>query len=147
MGYLFPCKRAPGIRGNSGVKFLPIQVFLYMQKNQEKARKSQEWLGSGKARKAKRIFSTLSRLFLMCRKAWKGQESQELWSFLGSLGFFGFFWKGPGQLVLLDSIIGNLRTTTTAWSTTTGSELHCTCLLYTSPSPRDGLLSRMPSSA
>ena len=25
--------------------------------------------------------------------------------------------------------------------------LHKTCLLYTSPSPRDGLLSRMPSSA
>ena len=25
--------------------------------------------------------------------------------------------------------------------------LYCTCLLYTSPSPRDGLLSRMPSSA
>ena len=25
--------------------------------------------------------------------------------------------------------------------------LTCTCLLYTSPSPRDGLLSRMPSSA
>ena len=24
---------------------------------------------------------------------------------------------------------------------------YCTCLLYTSPSPRDGLLSRMPSSA
>ena len=24
---------------------------------------------------------------------------------------------------------------------------HATCLLYTSPSPRDGLLSRMPSSA
>ena len=24
---------------------------------------------------------------------------------------------------------------------------HCPCLLYTSPSPRDGLLSRMPSSA
>ena len=24
---------------------------------------------------------------------------------------------------------------------------HCLCLLYTSPSPRDGLLSRMPSSA
>ena len=27
------------------------------------------------------------------------------------------------------------------------SHLHTTCLLYTSPSPRDGLLSRMPSSA
>ena len=27
------------------------------------------------------------------------------------------------------------------------TDLHCACLLYTSPSPRDGLLSRMPSSA
>ena len=27
------------------------------------------------------------------------------------------------------------------------SAYHRTCLLYTSPSPRDGLLSRMPSSA
>ena len=27
------------------------------------------------------------------------------------------------------------------------SEKYKTCLLYTSPSPRDGLLSRMPSSA
>ena len=25
--------------------------------------------------------------------------------------------------------------------------MNCSCLLYTSPSPRDGLLSRMPSSA
>ena len=29
----------------------------------------------------------------------------------------------------------------------TGSARHGPCLLYTSPSPRDGLLSRMPSSA
>ena len=28
-----------------------------------------------------------------------------------------------------------------------GSEMDSDCLLYTSPSPRDGLLSRMPSSA
>ena len=28
-----------------------------------------------------------------------------------------------------------------------GVVLNTTCLLYTSPSPRDGLLSRMPSSA
>ena len=28
-----------------------------------------------------------------------------------------------------------------------GSEVYFVCLLYTSPSPRDGLLSRMPSSA
>ena len=32
-------------------------------------------------------------------------------------------------------------------TTTTGVQLTMTCLLYTSPSPRDGLLSRMPSSA
>ena len=32
-------------------------------------------------------------------------------------------------------------------STTTRHVLSCLCLLYTSPSPRDGLLSRMPSSA
>src|SRR5680860_1598213 len=30
---------------------------------------------------------------------------------------------------------------------TTGDEVYLACLLYTSPSPRDGLLSRMPSSA
>ena len=29
----------------------------------------------------------------------------------------------------------------------TAFEMYCDCLLYTSPSPRDGLLSRMPSSA
>ena len=32
------------------------------------------------------------------------------------------------------------------WSVTKAEDVH-TCLLYTSPSPRDGLLSRMPSSA
>ena len=30
---------------------------------------------------------------------------------------------------------------------TLGPDFDITCLLYTSPSPRDGLLSRMPSSA
>ena len=30
---------------------------------------------------------------------------------------------------------------------TTGTGIWYSCLLYTSPSPRDGLLSRMPSSA
>ena len=33
-----------------------------------------------------------------------------------------------------------------AWETAHRSAPHYTCLLYTSPSPRDGLLSRMPSS-
>ena len=36
-----------------------------------------------------------------------------------------------------------------AWPnvSTLNNKLYVTCLLYTSPSPRDGLLSRMPSSA
>ena len=36
---------------------------------------------------------------------------------------------------------------TPAATSTTTSTMTTTCLLYTSPSPRDGLLSRMPSSA
>ena len=35
----------------------------------------------------------------------------------------------------------------TDFTATNGSDLTKHCLLYTSPSPRDGLLSRMPSSA
>ena len=42
----------------------------------------------------------------------------------------------PEQLLMNDRIL-NVNTTGGAWG----------CLLYTSPSPRDGLLSRMPSSA
>ena len=34
-----------------------------------------------------------------------------------------------------------------AWAQPLGNEWKSNCLLYTSPSPRDGLLSRMPSSA
>ena len=34
-----------------------------------------------------------------------------------------------------------------AWDTSSVTNMYRTCLLYTSPSPRDGLLSRMPSSA
>ena len=40
-----------------------------------------------------------------------------------------------------------LRITDPAGNVTGYTELTITCLLYTSPSPRDGLLSRMPSSA
>ena len=38
---------------------------------------------------------------------------------------FGIWGHGE-QVGVLAKSIGNLRTTTTAWSTTTGSELHCT---------------------
>ena len=40
-----------------------------------------------------------------------------------------------------------VRKTKLTKKTTMGIETLITCLLYTSPSPRDGLLSRMPSSA
>ena len=39
------------------------------------------------------------------------------------------------------------KTTQTVYTWCEGSDKWCSCLLYTSPSPRDGLLSRMPSSA
>ena len=38
-------------------------------------------------------------------------------------------------------------TSSTARQADSGTALNRSCLLYTSPSPRDGLLSRMPSSA
>ena len=40
-----------------------------------------------------------------------------------------------------------LETTGVLTATTFVGDIAGTCLLYTSPSPRDGLLSRMPSSA
>ena len=39
------------------------------------------------------------------------------------------------------------RIKTRKWQDDKGNDRYSTCLLYTSPSPRDGLLSRMPSSA
>ena len=41
----------------------------------------------------------------------------------------------------------NLLIVNTLWLLAGGAISRYTCLLYTSPSPRDGLLSRMPSSA
>ena len=38
-------------------------------------------------------------------------------------------------------------TETSEFRVVKGTGIVCNCLLYTSPSPRDGLLSRMPSSA
>ena len=46
----------------------------------------------------------------------------------------------------LDEMIKHLYVAVAAGDFVPGA-VHWTCLLYTSPSPRDGLLSRMPSSA
>ena len=43
--------------------------------------------------------------------------------------------------------MGDLNDVDDGWSEIRGCFQHMACLLYTSPSPRDGLLSRMPSSA
>ena len=45
-------------------------------------------------------------------------------------------WKGADSIDLLRTVVG-----------TVAGPIINICLLYTSPSPRDGLLSRMPSSA
>ena len=63
-------------------------------------------------------------------------------------------WLAPRGHLLIETSEAQAETTrqlfTAASFTTrqaTSEELDATCLLYTSPSPRDGLLSRMPSSA
>ena len=50
----------------------------------------------------------------------------------------------PGEFKDVDAPGGNIRD---SFMMLPHKEHHQTCLLYTSPSPRDGLLSRMPSSA
>ena len=45
------------------------------------------------------------------------------------------------------SNVVHISATTSEWADRTEYTNNINCLLYTSPSPRDGLLSRMPSSA
>ena len=54
------------------------------------------------------------------------------------------FWKHP-----IEELIGNVSFPQMIWLMLRGElpSLDETCLLYTSPSPRDATLSRMPSSA
>src|SRR5665647_1659921 len=62
-------------------------------------------------------------------------------SFIIAVGIHGFY------IVLLQQYFKNVQWFSYSYAdrTTYGQQL--VCLLYTSPSPRDGLLSRMPSSA
>ena len=54
--------------------------------------------------------------------------------------------SGCGKTTLLRLIAG-FQTASEGIITIAGKDITQTCLLSTSPSPRDGLLSRMPSSA
>ena len=56
----------------------------------------------------------------------------------------------PSLSSFLTNLVLNQESITTSLASIIASKLHSdalSCLLYTSPSPRDGLLSRMPSSA
>ena len=55
-------------------------------------------------------------------------------------------WIGPVLLLGLALGIGS-GDSSSGWDETLRGIQFSSCLLYTSPSPRDGLLSRMPSSA
>ena len=65
--------------------------------------------------------------------------------FYGQLDIGGYLKELFAELVQLNNVRDTIRYNT---SIDEGLTLDLdTCLLYTSPSPRDGLLSRMPSSA
>ena len=55
--------------------------------------------------------------------------------------FYNHKYNNPQQLIIMGEIPASFV------AEKTKGELSQSCLLYTSPSPRDGLLSRMPSSA
>ena len=55
--------------------------------------------------------------------------------------------KKDAVLLFYDSEFGSPQSYFEQFGVDTSRVLHTPCLLYTSPSPRDGLLSRMPSSA
>ena len=71
-----------------------------------------------------------------------------------TLGNIKLTWKGAynaGTAYAIDDVVSYNGSSYVAKTATTGNLPTVTanwdCLLYTSPSPRDGLLSRMPSSA
>ena len=61
--------------------------------------------------------------------------------------FFGCADSRVAAEIIFDQGLGDLFVVRTAGHVVDSSVLGSICLLYTSPSPRDGLLSRMPSSA
>ena len=80
--------------------------------------------------------------------------------FLGSIGVEDAIWKAitveqvqainPSMAHILEptrELLNNIRVADVPMTPTQLGEELGLCLLYTSPSPRDGLLSRMPSSA
>ena len=69
----------------------------------------------------------------------------EQWHPIGPVGVISAF-NFPVAVWSWNAFIAAICGNTTIWKPSSQTPL-CGCLLYTSPSPRDGLLSRMPSSA
>ena len=60
---------------------------------------------------------------------------------------FGYIARAIGPQDVLHTLLNNLKVQDRQMRVCTTVAIAIVCLLYTSPSPRDGLLSRMPSSA
>ena len=56
-------------------------------------------------------------------------------------------WQLLSSFTTADALVNDQLSFWSRWTLNNYRDLLSTCLLYTSPSPRDGLLSRMPSSA
>mgnify|MGYP003379201992 CR=1 FL=1 len=76
-------------------------------------------------------------------RIWDTDTGKELQSLSGHIGgAWAVAYRPDGAELAVAGADGTVR----IWDTDTGQELH-SCLLYTSPSPRDRTRSRMPSSA
>ena len=83
-----------------------------------------------------------------CRPALKSNASAYVWGIAESL--WRLWYRGLADsesMTLRNQIIWDKPPSASPCGSPIGSENMRSCLLYTSPSPRDGLLSRMPSSA
>ena len=87
-------------------------------------------------------------IFNIVRRPLEGQSKKLLESAIGIMTGHGMNGNVTASLTSFDPTAGIHVTSTLNFQSLSGlEELQDSCLLYTSPSPRDGLLSRMPSSA
>ena len=76
-----------------------------------------------------------------------GGSSLDLIDAAEGVGIKFYLVKSEDAAVIMACVYGELTNSIGVALVTKGPGLSNACLLYTSPSPRDGLLSRMPSSA
>ena len=94
------------------------------------------------------IRTTTAVVALCAAPAFASQTASYSWEDGGTI--FGYFNSGSGEIIATNSSAqanSGSSSLEIVESPTGGTPQVWICLLYTSPSPRDGLLSRMPSSA